>query len=147
MALARYQFTVVDDQGNVVPEAQVEVRRDTIGQPLVSLYKDREGTVLAGNPITADVEGFVGFHVVGGAYRIRAYKGDFERIWRYVGIGTASEYDLEEIEDLAVIQYVDAGYPLIFEANTSTPPSDGSIRFDDADLSSATEAYVSANNA
>lgn len=94
MALARWQATIVDEAGNVVPGASIEVRREIAGAPLVPLYSDRAGAVAIGNPFTADSEGFAAFHAAGGAYRVRAHKGSFERIWRYVGIGLASETDL-----------------------------------------------------
>lgn len=93
MALARWQATIVDDAGNVVAGALVEVRRETAGTPLESLYSDRDGAVPLSNPVTADGEGFVAFHAAGGAFRIRAYATGFERIWRYVPIGTAQEAD------------------------------------------------------
>lgn len=99
MALARYQFTVIDERGNSVPGAHVEVRREISGQPLAALYSDRAGTSGLGNPFDADNEGFAFFHVNGGAYQIRVYTGasgapTFEApLWRYVAIGLNSEGD------------------------------------------------------
>lgn len=93
MALARYQFTVVDDAGNVQDGASVTVRAETVGNPLANLFSDRAGVVSIGNPVTADSEGYVGFHVVGGAYMITATKGSFTRTWRYVAIGLMAETD------------------------------------------------------
>jgi hypothetical protein len=93
MSLARWQATISDDRGNIVPLASVEVRRESPGAALVSVYSDRDGTIPLGNPFLADSEGFAAFHVVGGVYRVRAFADGFERIWRYVGIGTASEFD------------------------------------------------------
>lgn len=94
MALARFQRTIVDEQGNIVPGAFVEVRSEISGD-LVSIFSDRDGLVALGNPFSADSEGFAGFHVVGGAYRIRAYLGGFEITWRYVAIGRGGETDLQ----------------------------------------------------
>lgn len=94
MTMARYQFTVTDDQGNIVPDCQIEVRRETPGLPLVQLYSDRAGTSAIGNPVAAESDGYIAFHVSGGAFKIRAFKDGFERIWRYVGIGLAAETDL-----------------------------------------------------
>ena len=54
---------------------------------------DRDGLVSLSNPFNADADGFAGFHVAGGAYQIRASSTGFERIWRYVAIGTAAETD------------------------------------------------------
>jgi hypothetical protein len=93
MALARYQFTVTDAAGNVVPDATVTVRREIPGAPLVPLYSDRNGTSSLGNPILSDADGFVFFHCAGGAYQIIATKGAFSRTWRYVGIGLMAETD------------------------------------------------------
>lgn len=99
MALARRQFTVTDQAGNVVPFAQVEVRQELVGgQPLISLYSDRAGSVPIGNPFSAGSNGFAVFHAVGGIYRVRAYLGPpgaptFEQIWDYVPVGTVDEVD------------------------------------------------------
>lgn len=95
MVLARWQATIVDDAGNVQDAASVEVRAETGGTPLAPVYSDRDGLVGIANPLTADSEGFVGFHVAGGAYQIIATKGSFSRTWRYVGIGTLSERDVD----------------------------------------------------
>lgn len=147
MALARWQSTIVDDAGNIQPGASVRVEREVPGLPLANIYSDRDGAVPLGNPFLADTEAFAAFHALGGAYRITATKGAFSRVWRYVGIGTAGEFDLVDAEGLAVVQSVEAGYALLFETETSAPPSAGSIRFNNADLSAATEAYVSVENA
>ena len=97
MPLARHQFSVTDEHGDIVPSAYVEVRREIGGQPLIQLYADRNGVTTLGNPFQADSEGFAAFHVAGGAYQIRAYMTGFERILRYVGVGTASEVDLTSL--------------------------------------------------
>lgn len=146
MTLARWQATIVNEAGNVLPEAQITVRREVAGTPLAGLYSDRDGIIPAGNPITAGPDGFASFHVAGGAYRIDAVSGSFTRTWRYVGIGTAAEFDAGGGE-VFLIQAVDAGYSLMFETATGAPPSTGAIRFNNTDLSLATEAYVSAVNA
>jgi hypothetical protein len=142
--LARWQSTIVDEAGNIQDGASVEVRREVAGAPLASLFSDRDGLVPTGNPITADSEGFAAFHAAGGAYRITATKGAFSRVWRYVGIGRAQEFDATDIA--ALVQNVDAGYGLTFESETSAPPSAGAIRFNNADLSAATECYISTEN-
>lgn len=95
MALARWQETIVDEFGNVQPLALIEVRQEVPGQPLVALFSDRDGLVSIGNPFLADADGFAFFHVAGGAYQIVATLGAFSRTWRYVGVGTASEGDLD----------------------------------------------------
>lgn len=101
MPLARYQFTVVDDAGNVLPAASVEVRREAAGAPIASIFSDRDGVTPLGNPFNADSNGFAAFHVAGGAYRITASKNGFSREWRYVGIGTYQEQDVESFAIVA----------------------------------------------
>lgn len=97
MVLARWQATIVDDAGNVQDAASVEVRHETGGAPLATIYSDRDGTTPISNPLTTGSDGFAAFHVAGGAYKITATKGAFSRQWRYVGIGTAAENDLATI--------------------------------------------------
>lgn len=92
MPLARWQATITDDAGNVVPAASVEVRDEATG--LLALLKpNRDGSGALGNPFNADAQGFAAFYVVGGAYKIIATSGAFSREWRYVAIGTAAEFD------------------------------------------------------
>lgn len=93
MTLARKQITITDEAGNIVPNAFIEVRRESAGAPLAFLFSDRAGAESISNPFQADNEGFAAFHVIGGAYKVRAYAPGFQRIWRYVGIGTAAEFD------------------------------------------------------
>lgn len=102
MALARYQFTVTDEAGNVQPLASVEVRSEAPGAALAALYSDRSGTTPLGNPFLADADGFAAFHVIGGAYKITSTFGSGSRIFRYEGIGTSSETDIGSA-------FVDAG--------------------------------------
>ena len=99
---SRWQRTIVNGSGEVVPSVNIEVRRHVAGTPLAQLYSDREGTTPIGNPFTADSDGFAAFHVRGGAYRIRAYTIGFERIWEYVGIGTLQEMDFSSLQTQAI---------------------------------------------
>lgn len=138
MTMARWQGTVTDDAGNVVPNANVEVRRETPGAPLATLYADRQGTVALGNPFITDSEGFAAFHVIGGSYQVRAYKNGFERVWRYVGVGTGQEADL--------VALYDPGLLFEFETQTAAPPSVGAIRANNANLAAATQLFVSKTN-
>lgn len=93
MALARCNFVVQDDAGNIVDGASVEVRSEASGS-LVSVYSDRSGSTPLGNPYTATDGADAGFHVAGGAYKITATKASFTRTWRYVPVGTMQEVDL-----------------------------------------------------
>lgn len=93
MAFARWQATIQDEVGNVVPNALIEVRRETTGSPLAVLFSDRDGLVSLGNPFPADGDGFAFFHVAGGAFKITATAPGSQRIWRYVAVGTNAEGD------------------------------------------------------
>ncbi|MBR1230199.1 hypothetical protein JQ600_35480 [Bradyrhizobium sp. AUGA SZCCT0176] len=98
MSLAVYNRTVQDSGGNVVPSAHIEVRREVPGQPLATIYSDRDGTSVLSNPFDAEADGSFSLFAVGGAYRIRAYLGPsgtptFEAILRYEAIGLSAETD------------------------------------------------------
>jgi hypothetical protein len=56
--LARWQRSVVDDAGNIQTGAQVEVRLETAGFPLATLYSDRAGTAPIANPLPVEPDGF-----------------------------------------------------------------------------------------
>jgi hypothetical protein len=94
--LARFQRTATTEAGIIVPGASFEVRRES-DNGLPALFSDRSGLVSMLNPSTADAEGLVAFHVVGGVYKITVTSGSFSRTWRYVGIGTAQEFDVEQL--------------------------------------------------
>jgi hypothetical protein len=96
MALARCPLVIQDELGNLVNGASVEVRRES-DNGLQPIFSDRAGLSSLGNPFTAADGADAGFHAAGGVYKITATSGAFSRIWRYVGIGTASEYDLEDV--------------------------------------------------
>jgi hypothetical protein len=91
--LARWQSTIVDLQGNVLPAAQITVRREAVGSPLAVLYQDRDGTIPLGNPFPADSEGFAAFFTAGGPLRIDVAAGAFARTLRYVPLGLMQERD------------------------------------------------------
>src|SRR5690606_25389399 len=95
--LVSFNGQALDLKGNAVTSFQVEVRREIAGTPLASIFSDRAGSTPLGNPFTPDPDddGHFRFHAAGGAYRVRAFNAStgFERIWRYVAIGTASETD------------------------------------------------------
>lgn len=97
MTLARWQATIVDDEGNALPGASVEVRRETTGSPLEALYSDRDGTVSKGNPFSADSDGYAFFHAAGGAFKITVTASGLTRIWRYVGVGLSAERDFVDV--------------------------------------------------
>lgn len=133
MVLARWQATIQDEEGNVLPGASVEVRRESTGAPLAVLYSDRDGLTLKGNPFDADLDGFAAFHVAGGAFRITATLGDETRTWRYVAVGLAAERDT-----------VDPGLPLLFDDGVNdADPGSGAFRFNNSTPGLATQMFVS----
>jgi len=93
MALARFQSMAQDNLGNVIVSPTVEVRRES-DNALAALFSNRAGTTSLSNPFTGDADGLVAFHVAGGAYKVTVTKGGNSREFRYVGIGTNSEYDV-----------------------------------------------------
>lgn len=98
MTMARWQRSITDGEGKVVPGAHVEVRRDVPGQPLAALYRDRAGTDPLGNPFDADEKGYAFFHARGGPFQIRVYTGPSgaptaEHFDRYVGVSLVAETD------------------------------------------------------
>lgn len=139
MTLARWQSTITDGQGNVIPEAFIEVRRESNLSVLAPIKSDREGAASLGNPFNADADGFAAFHALGGAYYIRAYKvigGElFEKIWRYEAIGLAAETDLEV--------GISGGLNMAFDDGTSdADPGAGLLRFNHATPASVTFIYA-----
>lgn len=102
MALARWNGVIQDDDGNAIEGASVEVRRHVTGMPLGVPYSDLLGASPKGNPFLSAADGDASFHIVGGFYQIRAYLGPssaptFEKIWSYVGIGTAQGLDANSL--------------------------------------------------
>lgn len=108
MAFAIWQGFIRDGNGQPVPGAFVECISEVSGLPVL-LYSDRDGEDLAGNPVTADSSGYAFFFVEGGAYRIRAYLGTFERIFRYVAIGRGAEVDDNGAGTYALTFVLDGG--------------------------------------
>jgi hypothetical protein len=98
MSLARFQRTIVDANGNIIASPTIAVR-DQVSNGLVSIFSDRAGLSALSNPFTGTSEGLAAFHVEGGAYKITATSGAFTAEWTWVGIGTAQELDLEDIQD------------------------------------------------
>ncbi len=133
MTVARWQATIVNEKGDIVSGAQIEVRREIAGSPLATLFSDRDGLVPLGNPFTVGTDGFAAFHSVGGAYRITATASGFTRTWRYVPIGLQGESD-------AVL--LDISYR--FDPSTSdADPGVGEFRFNNATLASVTKIFLS----
>ena len=107
MTMARWQFSAADEQGNLLSQPTLRVRRRTnSGLQLEPLYWGPNGTEigtngsnLRGNPFTADAgEDPVFFHCVGGTFEITIAKGPYLKTWDYVLIGTAGGQDVPPID-------------------------------------------------
>lgn len=141
MALARCNFAVTDPAGNIIDGASVEVRRETPGLPLVSLFSDRDGLAAISNPFTAVDGGDAGFHVAGGAYKIVATLGAFSRTWRYVANGLGAESDAVPVDGAS------AGFAFTFNSATSGDPGTGAFLFNNATFASITALNISETDA
>lgn len=93
MTLGVFQRTIVDNSGDTIGGATVEVRRESDGA-LVPLFADRDGTGGVANPATAGPDGFLQFYAARGRYRIKATSGSYARTWRDVPL-----VDLDNIAD------------------------------------------------
>lgn len=93
MTLGVFQRTIVDNSGDTIGAATVEVRRESDGA-LVPLFSDRDGTGGVANPATAGPDGFLQFYAARGRYRIKATSGGYARTWRDVPL-----VDLDNIAD------------------------------------------------
>lgn len=91
MAFTSWQKTIVDDAGDILPGATVEVRLESTGN-LATIYSDDTGTAKA-NPFTADGEGFAIFYAAAGFYKVTATSGAFSKTHRYVPIGSLQGFD------------------------------------------------------
>ena len=93
MTMARWQSTIVDTQGNIVPNATITIRNEATGA-LAAPKSNRAGTTPKTNPFSADGNGFAFAYLAGGAYRITATSGEFQAEWRHVAVGRGAETDL-----------------------------------------------------
>jgi hypothetical protein len=135
MTLARHQGVAQDATGNTLASPTIKVQGETDGAPLVQLYSDRAGATAIGNPFTGNADGTFEFHVVGGAYKITVTKGAEERIKRYVAIGTAAEYDVNDA--------LTPGHRWTFDDETGdADPGTGLLRANNATFASITEIYI-----
>lgn len=83
MPFYRWQRTIVDGAGNVLPGASVEIRSESTGA-LVPLFEDIDGLVPAGNPITADGNGYAFAYFEPARVRVVATSGALSFEWRDV---------------------------------------------------------------
>jgi hypothetical protein len=71
MALAHFQRTFTDTQGNVKPGLAVTVRRES-DNGLAALFADAGSVTPKSNPFNTDANGYGSFYVTDGRYRIQA---------------------------------------------------------------------------
>ena len=85
MSLPIFQFTIVRDNGDVVPNAEVSVVLESTGVD-ANIFSDRQGNTQKNSPHFADSNGFFQFYASPGDYRITAEDSGsgFSRTWRYV---------------------------------------------------------------
>src|SRR5699024_5881163 len=90
--LNRWQRTIVDLRGNVVPYAQLQVRVEAT-QAAASIYRDSAGTEAIPNGIvTANEQGYAYFYAPAGLYRITSAEPVID--WRDVGLGSTATRDV-----------------------------------------------------
>ena len=118
--LAKFQAVATDEFGNIIPSPDVAVTRELDGTSPI-LYANRDGSTQRNNPFVGNVDGSFDFHIEGGAYRIEASKNGLSRVWRYTGVGTAAEYDANDLLFAFPIFWQAANKPGVAEA---MPPID-----------------------
>lgn len=102
MALARKNFAITDEDGNVIDGATVTVTTEGVGA-LASLFSNTEGTVGLGNPYVAASGADAGFFTSDSVVRIDAVKGDFSRTWRYEPIGNVISDPTVGVDPVAAV--------------------------------------------
>jgi hypothetical protein len=141
MTLAVWHKHITDEEGDIVEDATITVRREVSGAPLADLYSDRDGLVPKSNPftITSADDGFAEFFAAGGAYRVQVVSGILTRTWRYEAVGTSAETDAGVIDDSLA--------RFMFDADTAdSDPGIGFFRANNATFASVTQFYVDDNN-
>src|SRR5690625_831801 len=102
--LNRWQRTIVDLRGNVVPYAQLQILREQT-QSAPTIYRDKAGTEVIPNAIvTANQNGYAYFYAPADLYRIRSTQPTID--WRDVDLGSAAAQQLaQQALDSAVPTY------------------------------------------
>lgn len=98
MTLAVIQANVQTANGtvSVAPGAEVEIRDADLGT-LVNLFEDQGGNTSAGNPVTADGDGFFRVYTAPVRVRIKATADSQERTWedvQLVSVGSSDDQDV-----------------------------------------------------
>jgi hypothetical protein len=82
MALPNWQRTIVTDEGDVIPSAEISVIVEATGLDAV-LFSDRAGVTSKANPFFTGSDGFAEFYAAPGEYRIVATGPGGSVTWRY----------------------------------------------------------------
>lgn len=95
MALNIWQRTIVDNAGNVIPDAEIEVFLAGTTTN-VDIFSDDDGDTALANPFNAGptgglAEGFARFYVAQGSYDIKATGGSDTITWLNVQIGDLTQ--------------------------------------------------------
>src|SRR5690625_1355520 len=115
--LNRWQRTIVDLRGNVVPYAQLQILREQT-QSAPTIYRDKAGTEVIPNAIvTANQNGYAYFYAPADLYRIRSTQSSID--WRDVVLGSEAAQQLaQQALDNAVPTYETLSN---MQADTSLP--------------------------
>ena len=94
MALSAWQRSIVNENGDVIPSATVQVIDDATGLN-ATIFSDSSGTSLS-NPFTTTVNGFAQFYANAGTYRIVASDSGtgFSETWQDQRLGDAQARDV-----------------------------------------------------
>ncbi len=135
MVFAPFRGPLQDEAGNLITNAVVAVRRVAPGYPMaIPLYADMDGAEGLDNPINV-TDGELKFFAVGGWYRLVITAPGYSKTIEPVLIGTAQGADVDA--------YATAGFTWAPESTTTAPPTTGCIRFNNADVTAATQVYIS----
>lgn len=92
-----WQNTIVDEVGDVRPNARVEVR-DAATLELATIYADEDGINERPNPFRS-AAGFARFYAEAGRYQVTALDDSLERVFENVQLGfTLAALPLEDLE-------------------------------------------------
>jgi hypothetical protein len=114
MAAPIFQRTIVDNQGNVVSGALVEVRNEATSA-LATIYNDRALTSVKANPFTTDSTGFAQFYVARGEYRVKATFSGTEIIWRYV--------QMIDTDIVTALSITENNFPVVSQTDIGSAPN------------------------
>lgn len=89
MTLPVFQATIVNNNGDIIPNPQITVLTEPLGTP-ATLFSDRDGTVPLGinGVFSGDTTGFAQFFAEAGNYRVTAFDSGsgFTKTWDFVAM-------------------------------------------------------------